>query len=178
MKTFIALFRGINVGGKNSLPMKELISLLEDLGCRSVKTYIQSGNAVFKSKEKDASRLSNKIRIEIKKRRGFEPYVLLLGLGEMEKAIAGNPFPETEPKSLHIGFLASTPANPDLKALKGLKKKSERFFLRDKVFYLYAPEGVGRSKLAASSEKLLGVSMTDRNWRTVCKIRDMVKESN
>src|SRR4029453_16438941 len=96
MKTYIALFRGINVGGKNSLPMKELVSLLEDLGCRSVKTYIQSGNAVFKSKEKDAARLSNKIRVEIKKRRGFEPYVLLLGLEEMEKAIAGNPFPETE----------------------------------------------------------------------------------
>jgi uncharacterized protein (DUF1697 family) len=59
--------------------MKELVSLLEDLGCRNVKTYIQSGNAVFESKEKDASRLSNKIRVEIKKRRGFEPYVLLLG---------------------------------------------------------------------------------------------------
>lgn len=106
MKTYIALFRGINVGGKNSLPMKELVSLLEDLGCRNVKTYIQSGNAVFESKEKDASRLSNKIRVEIKKRRGFEPYVLLLGLEEMDKAIAGNPFPETEsePKYLHIGF--------------------------------------------------------------------------
>jgi uncharacterized protein (DUF1697 family) len=178
MTTCIALFRGINVGGKNSLPMKELVSLLEGLGCQSIKTYIQSGNAVFESKEKDASRLSNKIRVEIKKRRGFEPYVLLLGLDEIEKAIAGNPFPETEPKSLHIGFLASAPANPDLKALEGLKKKSERFFLKDKVFYLYAPEGVGRSKLAASAEKSLGVSMTDRNWRTVCKIRDMVKELN
>jgi uncharacterized protein (DUF1697 family) len=178
MKTFIALFRGINVGGKNSLPMKELVSLLEGLGCESIRTYIQSGNAVFESKEKDASRLSNKIRVEIKKRRGFEPYVLLLGLEEMEKAIAGNPFPETKPKSLHIGFLASAPTNPDLKALEGLKKKSERFFLKDKVFYLYAPEGVGRSKLAASAEKSLGVSMTDRNWRTVCKIRDLVKELN
>jgi uncharacterized protein (DUF1697 family) len=122
---------------------------------------------VFKSKQKDASRLSNKIRVEIKKRRGFEPYVLLLGLEEMEKAIAGNPFPETEPKSLHIGFLASALANPNLKALEGLKKKSERFFLRDKVFYLYARDGVGRSKLAASTENLLGVSMTDRSWRTV-----------
>jgi uncharacterized protein (DUF1697 family) len=178
MKTFIALFRGINVGGKNSLPMKELVSLLEGLGCQNVKTYIQSGNAVFESKEKDASRLSNKIRVEIKKRRGFEPCVLLLRLEDMEKAIAGNPFPETEPKSLHIGFLASTPANPDLKALEGLKKKSERFFLKDKVFYLYAPEGIGRSKLAASAEKLLGVSVTDRNWRTVCKIRNMVKGLN
>ena len=128
MKTFIALFRGINVGGRNSLPMKELISLLEDLGCRSVKTYIQSGNAVFESKEKDASRLLNKIRIEIKKRRGFEPHVLLLGLEEMKKAIAGNPFPETEPKSLHIGFLASAPANPDLKALEGLKRRVRDFF--------------------------------------------------
>jgi uncharacterized protein (DUF1697 family) len=74
--------------------------------------------------------------------------------------------------------LASTPANPDLKALEGLKKKSERFFLKDKVFYLYAPEGIGRSKLAASAEKLLGVSVTDRNWRTVCKIRNMVKGLN
>ena len=79
MKTYIALFRGINVGGKNVLPMKELVALLEDLDCRKVKTYIQSGNAVFEIKGKDVSRLSNKISVEFKKHRGFEPYVLLSG---------------------------------------------------------------------------------------------------
>ena len=64
MKTYIALFRGINVGGKNSLPLKELVSLLEDLGCRNVKTYIQSGNAVFESKEKDASRFQTRYALK------------------------------------------------------------------------------------------------------------------
>ena len=131
MKTYIALFRGINVGGKNVLPMKELVALLEDLDCRKVKTYIQSGNAVFEIKGKDVSRLSNKISVEFKKHRGFEPYVLLSGLEEIEKAITENPFPEaeTDPKALHLGFLASAPENPDLKTLESLKKDSERLHL-------------------------------------------------
>ena len=80
MKTYIALFRGINVGGKNALPMKELVAILENLGARKVKTYIQSGNAVFVCKDKDAPRLSKTITAEINKCRGFEPHVLLLGL--------------------------------------------------------------------------------------------------
>jgi len=178
MKTYIAFFRAINVGGRNSLPMKELVAVLEELGSRNVKTYIQSGNAVFESKEKDASRLSKKIGVEIKQRRGFEPQVLLLELEDIEKAIKKNPFPEaeTDPKALHVGFLTSTPENPNLKRLESLKSDSERFRLIDKAFYLHAPEGVGRSKLAANAEKLLGVSMTDRNWRTVCEIWEMAKQ--
>jgi uncharacterized protein (DUF1697 family) len=178
MKTYIALFRGINVGGKNTLPMRELVAVLEDLGARNVKTYIQSGNAVFVSLGKEASRLSNAISREIKKRRGFEPNVLLLELEDIERAIRKNPFPEatTDPKTLHAGFLACTPEKPDIGTLESLKSDSERFHLIDRVFYLHAQEGIGRSKLAANAEKLLGVPMTDRNWRTVCKIRDMAKE--
>jgi uncharacterized protein (DUF1697 family) len=178
MKTYIALFRGINVGGKNALPMKQLVAVLEDVGSRNVKTYIQSGNAVFESKERDASRLSNRISVEIKKRRGFEPYVLLLEPEDIERAITENPFPEaeTDPQTLHVGFLASAPGNLNLKKLESLKRDSERFHLIGNVFYLHAPEGVGRSKLAANAEKLLGVPMTDRNWRTVCKIWEMVEE--
>ena len=79
-------------------------------------------------------------------------------------------------RSLHAGFLAFAPEKPNLKALESLKSPSERFQLIDKVFYLHAPDGVGRSKLAANVERLLGVSMTDRNWRTVCKIWEMAKE--
>jgi len=178
MNTYIALFRGINVGGKNPLPMKELVDLLEDIGAQRIKTYIQSGNAVFQRAENNIAQLSKQLTAEIKKRHGFEPYVLILGLDVIEKAIAGNPFPEVEsdPSSLHLGFLAFAPENPDLKKLESLKRESERFHLSDSVFYLHAPEGVGRSKLAASTEKLLGVPMTDRNWRTVCKIREMASE--
>ncbi len=175
LNTYIALFRGINVGGKNSLPMKELVVLLEDIGAREIKTYIQSGNAVFQSAERNFLQFSKQITAEIKKRHGFEPHVLILGLDAIEKAMAENPFPEAaaDPSSLHLGFLASTPKSPDLKKLDRLRKKSERFHLSDQVFYLHAPEGVGRSKLAASAEKILGVPATDRNWRTVCKIREM-----
>jgi uncharacterized protein (DUF1697 family) len=176
-KTYIALFRAINVGGKNVLPMKELVAVLEGLGARNVRTYIQSGNVVFESPEKDASRLASKMGQAIKKRFGFEPHVLLLELEDLERAIKKNPFPEAEsdPQALHTGFLASAPQKPDLKALESLKTKSERFRLIDRVFCLHAPEGIGRSKLAAKAEKLLGVPMTDRNWRTVCKIQDMAR---
>jgi uncharacterized protein (DUF1697 family) len=177
MKIYIALFRGINVGGKNALPMKELVSVLGDLGARNVKTYIQSGNAVFVSPEKDNKRFSAKISSEIDKRRGFEPHVLLLELEDLERAMRKNPFPEavTDPKALHAGFLASAPEKPNLKALEGLKSDSERFQLIGKVFYLHAPEGIGRSKLAANVERLLGVPMTDRNWRTVSKIWELAQ---
>jgi uncharacterized protein (DUF1697 family) len=175
VNTYIALFRGINVGGKNSLPMKELVVILESMGARKIKTYIQSGNAVFQSAEKNLSQFSKRLTAEIKERRGFEPHVIIVGLDAIEKAMADNPFPEAEadPSSLHLGFLASAPKNPNLQKLDNLRKESERFHLSGRVFYLHAPEGVGRSKLAASAEKLLGTPMTDRNWRTVCKIKEM-----
>ncbi|MEX0726480.1 MAG: DUF1697 domain-containing protein [Planctomycetaceae bacterium] len=175
MSIYIALFRGINVGGRNSLPMKELTSILEELGATGVKTYIQSGNVVFASREKNTKRLAGKIGAEIKNRRGFEPAVLLLTSDDLKSAIEANPFPETEgdPKSLHLGFLDTAPNKPDLKKLDELKANGERFQLIGKVFYLHAPNGVGRSKLAANVERLLGVTMTDRNWRTVCKLSEL-----
>jgi len=178
MKTYIALLRGINVGGTNVLPMKDLVALLEDIGSQNVKTYIQSGNAVFQNKEENASLLSNKIRAAIKESHGFEPQVLLLAPEEMERAIESNPFPEaeSEPKTLHLHFLASMPKNPDLGALESIKSDRERFALKDRVFYLHAPDGMGRSKLAANTEKLLGVAITSRNWRTVCKVMTMLKQ--
>jgi uncharacterized protein (DUF1697 family) len=178
MKSFIALFRGINVGGTNVLPMKDLVALLENIGSQNVKTYIQSGNAVFQNKEENASLLSNKIRETIKKNYGFEPQVLLLTPEEIESAIGSNPFPEaeSEPKTLHVHFLASMPNNPDLGTLESIKGDHERFALKDRVLYLHAPDGIGRSKLAANAERLLGVAATSRNWRTVCKVMAMAKQ--
>jgi uncharacterized protein (DUF1697 family) len=158
--------------------MKELVTVLESIGAQNVKTYIQSGNAVFQSKETNASLLSNTISAAIKKSYDFEPQVLLLELEEMEKAVVSNPFPEaeSEPKTLHIHFLASVPKNPDLDALESIKSGRERFVLRDGVLYLHAPDGIGRSKLSANVEQLLGVPVTARNWRTVCKIMAMAKD--
>jgi uncharacterized protein (DUF1697 family) len=175
METYVALFRGINVGGKNVLLMRDLKTLLENLGSRNVKTYIQSGNTVFQHEQENASLLSNNIAAAIKESHGFEPRVLLLGLEEIERAVESNPFPEaeSEPKTLHVHFLASEPKNPDLDAFERIKGDRERFALKDGFFYLHAPEGIGRSKLAANAESLLGVATTVRNWRTVCKVLTM-----
>jgi uncharacterized protein (DUF1697 family) len=179
MKTYIALFRGINVGGNNMLPMKELAALLQSLGCQNVKTYIRSGNAVFGHKSPGISALTIKISAAIHKSHGFKPNVFVLEAADLEKAIASNPFPEAEPdpKSLHVFFLASTPEHPDVKTLEKVRANSERFKLSGRCFYLHAPDGVGRSKLAAGAERLLGVPATGRNWRTVREIMAMVGES-
>ena len=160
------------------MPMKELVAILGDLGARKVKTYIQSGNVVFLWKDKNTSQLASQIRAEIKRRRGFDAHVLLLELKDIETVIQQNPFPEaeTDPRALHAGFLAAAPKRPDLKTLESLKSDSERFRLIGSVFYLHAPDGVGRSKLAAKAERLLGVPMTDRNWRTVRTLWEMAQE--
>jgi uncharacterized protein (DUF1697 family) len=177
MKTYVAFFRGINVGGKNLLPMKDLIKRLESISLQNVRTYIQSGNAVFETDETRASTLSSRISSTIMASHGFEPRVLLLELEDVEKSVRANPFAEAErdPKSLHFFFLATTPGNPDIHALEAAKIDSERFILTDNVFYLHAPDGIGRSKLAANAETLLGVPATARNWRTVSNVLEMAK---
>jgi len=179
MQTYIALFRGINVGGNNILPMKELKTLLEKLGAGKVATYIQSGNVVLTHKENNLKTLSEKITAAIKKNFGFEPKVLLLKQKEIEQAISSNLFPEgeKEPKTLHAFFLESKPENPNFKKMDEIKIKSEQYKLIGNIYYLLAPEGIGRSKLASQVEKLLGVPVTGRNWRTVIKILDMLKEN-
>jgi uncharacterized protein (DUF1697 family) len=177
MNTYIALFRGINVGGSNMLPMKDLKVLLEQNDCADVRTYIQSGNAVFRCGARDAVRLATRLTAAISKSHGFEPRVLLLTQRELEQAAAGNPFGEARdtPKSVHLFFLAEPPTKPDLKGCEALKAASERFALKGSVFYLHTPEGFGTSKLAGKAEKLLGVAATARNWRTVTTLLEMAK---
>ena len=101
-----------------------------------------------------------------------------LKLEELENAIRANPYPEAEndPKTLHLYFLASEPQNPDVKTLESLRRDSERYTIKGKIFYLHAPDGIGRSKLAARAEKALGVTATARNWRTANKIFVMAKQ--
>lgn len=176
MNTYAALIRGINVGGRNSLPMKELVALLAELGCEQINTYIQSGNAVFQS-DLSTEELPEEIASAINSRRSFKPHVMVLSEQTFMQALASNPFPEGEadPKTLHLGFLDSVPTSPDLVRLKTLQAPGEQFKLTGQVFYLLAPNGIGRSKLAGGAEKSLGTAMTMRNWKTARKIGAMLE---
>ena len=177
MCTYVALFRGINVGGRNILPMRDLRAVLEDLGCEEVRTYIQSGNAVCRHADGRASRLAERIRAAIESSHGFGPEVLLLTADELERAMNANPFPEgtAEPSTLHLFFLSAVPADPNLGALEEARAASERFEVDGDVAYLHAPDGIGRSKLAVRLESALGVTGTGRNWRTLCKIMELAR---
>jgi uncharacterized protein (DUF1697 family) len=178
MKTCIALFRGINVGGSNMLSMKDLKLMLERQGCGAVRTYIQSGNAVFTT-GLDAEALGKRLTAAVGKQCGFEPRVLILTLQELERAAAGNPFPQASanPKSLHLFFLVDRPTTPDLKAMEALATDTERFALKGKVFYLYTPDGFGTSRLSARIDRHLGVQSTARNWRTVTTLLEMARSA-
>lgn len=157
--------------------MKDLVRILEGLGCEEVKTYIQSGNAVFRAKENQIKKISEKLGSKILGSHGFNPKVLLLGATELEDAIKNNPFKTIEGKTLHFFFLESNPVKPNLDELANVKSNSEEFTLDKRIFYLHAPDGVGRSKLAAKVEQALGVPVTARNWNTVSKLIEMAKQA-
>ncbi len=175
METIIALLRGINVGGKNRLPMRDLVVNLQEMGLQNVQTYIQSGNVVFQTDRTNLPVLAQEMSTAIEASHGFRPQVMLLRLAELETAVTHNPFPEAQAdhKTLHFYFLESVPPAPDLALLATLKTEREQFKLIETVFYLHAPDGIGRSKLAEKVEKALGVATTARNWRTVSKMLEM-----
>jgi len=114
----------------------------------------------------------------VAKARGFAPRLLVLSRTELERAAAGNPFPEADdhPQSVHLFFLAEPATAADLNAMNALKAASERFVLKGRVLYLHTPDGFGSSKLAARAERLLGVDATARNWRTVTTLVEMARQ--
>jgi len=179
MKHWILLLRGINVGGKNRLPMKELTLVLEKVGCTGVATYIQSGNIVLTSHISSKSRLSELISNTILNAYGFEPKVHLLLPRQLEAAVVANPFPDavSNPKSLHLFFLSKSPSTSGLEMLETFKSDTEDLSLVMNTLYLHAPDGIGRSRLVANIEKTLDVDVTARNWRTVVKLLDLSKQT-
>ncbi|RZV39090.1 MAG: DUF1697 domain-containing protein [Chromatiales bacterium] len=172
MNRYVLLLRGINVGGHNKLPMKDLREILEALGCESVKTYIQSGNVVLSAKTApDESAIS----ADIEKQFGFSPRVLAIPGEHFEAVADANPYKDEDldGKFLHVLYLAG-PASADMDGLNSRKGPGEEFTLTDDAFYLKAPDGIGRSKLANDVEKLLGVEGTGRNLNTVRKLVAML----
>ena len=169
MDTYIALFRGINVGGSNILPMKGLSLFLENNSFRNVQTYIQSGNVVFQSKTTPDTKISSLIEDKYK----IKPEIIILKEKEFLKSVKDNPYDSTVGKEVHFYFCKTKP-KPDIKKLEELKSKSEKYRIKGKVFYLYAPDGIGRSKLVANVEKCLGVPTTGRNLNTINKLKEML----
>ena len=168
--TYVVLLRGINVGGRGVLPMRELTVLLEELGFESVRTYIQSGNVVVQTRVPLMDDAALRITRAIGVAKGFEPQVLVLSAAQWRDAITNNPYVTTDGKALHFFFLASVPDTVNTGRLVSLKAVSESYTLINQVFYLHAPEGVGRSKLASAVEACMGVPVTARNWNTVKKL--------
>lgn len=169
MKTRIALFRGIHVGGNRVLPMKSLVATLESIGCTDVRTYVQSGNAVFRIAVSQAARLAASIRCAVGERHGFGPGVLVLAPTGLQRALAGNPFARAaaQPASVHLFFHVEAPRRPDPEALNAAKAAREAFARAGRVFYLHTPDGSGRSNLAARVERCVGAEATARNLRAV-----------
>jgi uncharacterized protein (DUF1697 family) len=177
MKTWIALLRGINVVGKNQVPMKELAAAFERAGFAAVRTYIQSGNVVFQSSSGTQRSLAARIAGLMRSRFGFEPSVMVISGKELAAAVRGNPFPaaEQDHKSLHLYFLAERPRKPDLAALSRLEAGREAFALKGAVFYLHTPDGFPDSVLRSRIERCLGVAATARNWRTANQLLAMLE---
>ncbi len=157
--------------------MRDLVGILEGIGCEKVKTWIQSGNAVFQFNGNKITGIAAEISSKIMESHGFKPKVLLMRARELEDAFENNPFKTMEGKSLIFYFLTSAPVKPDLDGLANIKLDSEEFKLDKNIFYLYAPAGIGRSKLAARVERAMGVPVTARNWNTVNKLLAMVRQA-
>ncbi len=175
MATYALFLRGVNVGGRNRLPMQGFRELLRQLGCDRVSTYIQSGNAVF-DYAAAPSGLPILISESIQTTFGFAPRILMLDGAEFAHVMAANPFIEEmqDPRHLHVWMTTGLARDANFSRLASLANGDEVFQLQDKAFYLHAPAGIGRSKLAAGVEKILGVSATARNWRTMLKVEELL----
>lgn len=167
-RTYIALLRGINVSGANKLPMMQLKAIAEELGLSHCHTYIQSGNLVFKAD--DISGLEVKLAAAIEAECGFRPPVFLRSLADWKEIIAHCPFMAQAgeaPASVHVFLLGETPQQKQLDDLQSRDFGADRLQLGEGAVYLHLPDGLGRSKLATSIERILKVPMTGRNWQTM-----------
>ena len=176
MNAWIALLRGVNVGGYKKLPMADFRALLGDLGFDKVATYIQSGNAVFRANGTPPE-IAAKISASVHDKFGYQVDVFVLSLDDLLNAVGANPFPQAQdnPKSLHLFFLAQPVKTPDVEAMKIHATRGEEFDWSDKVFYFYTPNGFGRSELAAKLGRFIKTSMTGRNLRSCHKIIELAK---
>lgn len=173
---YIALLRAINVGGTKKLLMADLRAMFEAAGCTEVRTYIQSGNVVFRADPALAERIPELIEGEIAASKGFQVPVVTRSAAELEAVVTGNPFlaAGADPAQLHVGFLAEAPTAARIAELDPDRSPGDGFEVRGREVFLHFPNGTARSKLTVDYfDRTLGTTITIRNWRTVGKLLEM-----
>lgn len=179
MPTYIAMLRGINVGGHNRIKMDQLRESLADLGLKRVATYIQSGNMVFDSAKLAPATLATKIEQKLLKDCGISSLAVTRSAKEMAAIVKANPFlrdSSLDPSKLHLYFLAEPPAPAVAKELRSLASKPDLAHLAEREIYLYLPNGVSGSTVWNSPiERRLLKRATMRNWKTVTTLHEMAQ---
>jgi uncharacterized protein (DUF1697 family) len=174
MTTYLALLRGINVGGNKMVAMSGLRELCTELGFDDTRTILQSGNLVFRIAARTAASLERLLEAEVKKRLGVETHFFVRTTAEWQEAIAGNPFRDEakrDPGHLLVMFLRDAPPAKKVKALQAAIQGREVVRAKGRHAYLVYPDGIGRSRLTINIiEKHLGTLGTARNWNTVRKM--------
>lgn len=182
MPRYLALLRGINVGGHNKVAMSDLRDLASGLGHADVATYIQSGNMVFSTAETDPPKLADALEFEIAARLGVRPAVVVISAAELGQVIADNPFPaEANPKCLHAVFRRDAPDAAGIAAVAAAVQRAREAGSDDdaaivgRTLYLRTPDGLGRSDLAAELlRSRMQAAGTARNWATVTRLMAML----
>ena len=167
MARYVALLRGVNVGGNRKLPMADLRDLFVARGYDDVETYIQSGNVVFSSARKPPP---TALETAIADQFGLSVTVVLRTAAQMKQVVEANPFPDADPKTLHVGFMASKPAKSTVASLDGEAFEPDAFAIAGDTLYLHLPNGLGRAKLPAYLDRKIKIPTTVRNWNTVNKL--------
>jgi uncharacterized protein (DUF1697 family) len=173
MARFVALLRGVNVGG-HKLAMSELRAVCEEAGCTDVETYIQSGNVVLSS-SKTASALRADLEKRISKHAGYSVPVALRTAKQIEAIVNGNPFDEPDGTKLHVAFLTEKPKKDALEDIDVDAFAPEELRVKGEDVYLHLPNGMGRGVIPVKVLPKLKVPATVRNWKTVLKLQQMLK---
>jgi uncharacterized protein (DUF1697 family) len=175
---YVALLRGVNVGGNNLLPVKDMARLFTEAGCANVRTYIQSGNVIFRAPRAQAERLPAQISKRIERQFGHRTPVLLRSGEELGETIRNNPFLQagaTE-NCLHVMFLATEPEAGRVLSLEPDRSPPDRFCVRGREIYVHCPNGAANTKLTnAWFDSRLATITTGRNWRTVLKLYELAQ---
>lgn len=178
MPVMIALLRGINLAGHHKVKMEDLRALCHSLKLRDAQTYVQSGNVVFRTDEKDTDRLAQRMEDAIERKFGFRAGVILRSPAEFRDLIAQSPFRKRKglgPGKLNVTFLACDLAKDTCDQILQIKAEVEEIKLGRRELYIYFPDGMGRSKLGAVLDRTLKKAGTARNWNTVTKLLEMAE---
>lgn len=174
----VALLRGINVGGRNKLPMKRLAAIFEGAGCSAVRTYIQSGNVVYEADAALARRVPDLVSGAIARALGLEVPVVTRTAAELARVVDRNPFlaDGAGEAALHVAFLAARPSAARVRALDPARSPGDGFAVVGREVYLHLPNGVARLKLTnAWLDSALATVSTARNWRTTRKLLELAR---